>query len=186
MWKWGFCLKAVFLIFLLLDAAFLSFCLLFAFFLSFFQPLYSKWCIMECSCKADHNKDNFDKENLAKTTIIKTTKKIILNSFKTFFSVSVVLFGHFDSLSGFPYAEFWVNILCQCQILCQCPHSGHKTCSYREKKTKTLLQMTYTIGMVWPRQFVEPGLGLSTYFDFGARLFQRSGHHMVPISCKAS
>ena len=25
--------------------------------------------------------------------------------------------------------------------------------------------------MVQPRQFIEPGLGLSTYFDFGARLF---------------
>ena len=31
--------------------------------------------------------------------------------------------------------------------------------------------MTYTIGMVRPRHFIEPGLGVSTYFDFGARLF---------------
>ena len=28
-----------------------------------------------------------------------------------------------------------------------------------------------TIGLVRPRQFIEPGLGVSTYFDFGARLF---------------
>ena len=28
-----------------------------------------------------------------------------------------------------------------------------------------------TIGMVRPRQFIEPGLGVSTYFDFVARLF---------------
>ena len=25
--------------------------------------------------------------------------------------------------------------------------------------------------MVKPRQFIEPGLGVSKYFDFGARLF---------------
>ena len=31
--------------------------------------------------------------------------------------------------------------------------------------------MTYTIGMVQPRQFIEPGLGVSIYSDFGARLF---------------
>ena len=31
--------------------------------------------------------------------------------------------------------------------------------------------MTYTIGIVQPRQFLETGLGMSTYFDFGARLF---------------
>ena len=31
--------------------------------------------------------------------------------------------------------------------------------------------MTYTIRMVRPRQFIEPGLGVSTYLDFGARLF---------------
>ena len=31
--------------------------------------------------------------------------------------------------------------------------------------------MTYTIGMVLPRLFIEPGLGVSTYFDFGARIF---------------
>ena len=30
--------------------------------------------------------------------------------------------------------------------------------------------MTYTIGMVRPRQFIDPGLGVSTYLDFGARL----------------
>ena len=28
--------------------------------------------------------------------------------------------------------------------------------------------MTYTIGIVQPRQFIEPGLEVSTYFDFGA------------------
>ena len=38
-------------------------------------------------------------------------------------------------------------------------------------KMKTLFQMTYTIKMVRPRQFIEPGLGVSTYLDFGARLF---------------
>ena len=27
------------------------------------------------------------------------------------------------------------------------------------------------IRMVRPRQFIEPGLGMSTYLDFGARLF---------------
>ena len=47
---------------------------------------------------------------------------------------------------------------------------GHKTLSYHEKM-KTLFQMTYTIKMVPPRQFIEPGLGVSTYLDFGARLF---------------
>ena len=31
--------------------------------------------------------------------------------------------------------------------------------------------MTYTIEMVQLRQFIEPGLEVSTYFDFGARLF---------------
>ena len=36
---------------------------------------------------------------------------------------------------------------------------------------KSLFQMTYTIRMVQPRQFIEPGLGVSTYLDFGARLF---------------
>ena len=30
--------------------------------------------------------------------------------------------------------------------------------------------MTYTTVMVQPRQFIEPGLVVSTYFDFGARL----------------
>ena len=34
---------------------------------------------------------------------------------------------------------------------------------------KTAFQMTYTIEMVWLRQFIEPGLGVSTYFDFGAK-----------------
>ena len=38
-------------------------------------------------------------------------------------------------------------------------------------KMKTLFQMTYTIIMARPRQFIEPGLGVSTYLDFGARLF---------------
>ena len=36
---------------------------------------------------------------------------------------------------------------------------------------KTLFQMTYTIRMVQSRQFIKPGLGVSTYLDFGARLF---------------
>ena len=36
---------------------------------------------------------------------------------------------------------------------------------------KTPFQMTYTIRMVRLRQFIEPGLGVSTYLDFGARLF---------------
>ena len=36
---------------------------------------------------------------------------------------------------------------------------------------KSLFQMTYTIRMVRPRQFIEPGLGVSTYLGFGARLF---------------
>ena len=36
---------------------------------------------------------------------------------------------------------------------------------------KTLFQMTYTIRMVWPRYFIEPDLGVSTYLDFGPRLF---------------
>ena len=57
---------------------------------------------------------------------------------------------------------------------------GHKTLSYQEK-IKTLFQMTYTIRMVRLWQFIDPGLGVSTYLDFGARLFQRSGHQMVPI-----
>ena len=39
------------------------------------------------------------------------------------------------------------------------------------KKMKTLFQMTYTIRMVQPRQFIEPGLGVSIYLDFGPRLF---------------
>ena len=47
---------------------------------------------------------------------------------------------------------------------------GHKTLSYHEKM-KTPFQMTYTIRMVRLRQFIEPGLGVSTYLDFGARLF---------------
>ena len=34
---------------------------------------------------------------------------------------------------------------------------------------KTLFQMTNR--MVRSRQFIEPGLGVSTYLDFGARLF---------------
>ena len=34
--------------------------------------------------------------------------------------------------------------------------SGHKTISYHEK-IKTMFQMTYTIRMVRPRQFIEPG-----------------------------
>ena len=36
---------------------------------------------------------------------------------------------------------------------------------------KALCHMTYTIRMVRLRQFIEPGLGVSTYLDFGARLF---------------
>ena len=48
--------------------------------------------------------------------------------------------------------------------------SGHKTLSYHEK-LKTLFQMYNTIGMVRPRQFIEPGLVVSTYFDIGSRLF---------------
>ena len=51
-----------------------------------------------------------------------------------------------------------------------CSTLGHKTLSYH-KKMKTLFQMTYTIRMVQPRQFIEPGFGVSTYLDFGARLF---------------
>ena len=51
-----------------------------------------------------------------------------------------------------------------------CSTFGHKTLSYHEKM-KALFQMTYTIRMVRPRQFNEPGLGVSTYLDFGARLF---------------
>ena len=31
--------------------------------------------------------------------------------------------------------------------------------------------MTYTIGSVWPRLFIEPGLGVLTYFDFCAIIF---------------
>ena len=53
-------------------------------------------------------------------------------------------------------------------------------------KVRTLFQMTYTIGIVWPRLFIKPGLGVSRYFDFGAKIFYRSGHHIVPISCNAS
>ena len=34
--------------------------------------------------------------------------------------------------------------------------------------------MTYTIRLVRLRQFIEPGLGVSTYLDFGARLFSRN------------
>ena len=45
--------------------------------------------------------------------------------------------------------------------------------------------MTYTIGMVQPRQFVEHGLGVSTYFDFGARLFSMQwppyGAHILQV-----
>ena len=51
-----------------------------------------------------------------------------------------------------------------------CSTSGHNTLSYHEK-FRTLFQMTYTIGMVRPRQFIEPGFGVSIYFDFNARLF---------------
>ena len=51
-----------------------------------------------------------------------------------------------------------------------CSTSGHKTLSYHEK-FQTLFQMTYTIGLVRQRQFIEPGLGVSTFFDIGARLF---------------
>ena len=50
-----------------------------------------------------------------------------------------------------------------------CSTSGHKTLSYHDKKK--LFQMTYTIGVVRPSQFIESGLGWSTYFDFGTRLF---------------
>ena len=50
-----------------------------------------------------------------------------------------------------------------------CSTFGHKTLSYHENKA--LFKMAYTIGMVRPRQFIEPGLGVSTYFDFGAKLF---------------
>ena len=39
------------------------------------------------------------------------------------------------------------------------------------KKIKTLFQMTYTIRMVRRRQFIGPGLRVSIYLDFGARLF---------------
>ena len=35
----------------------------------------------------------------------------------------------------------------------------------------TVFQMTYTIGMVWLRQFIEPSFGVSTYFDLGASFF---------------
>ena len=31
--------------------------------------------------------------------------------------------------------------------------------------------MTYTNGKVWPRQYFQPGLGVSIYFDLGPRLF---------------
>ena len=31
--------------------------------------------------------------------------------------------------------------------------------------------MTYTIGIVQPRHFIEPSLGVSKHFDFDARLF---------------
>ena len=51
-----------------------------------------------------------------------------------------------------------------------CSTFGHKTLSYHEKM-KTPFQMTYTIRMVQLRQFIEPSLGVSTYLDFGARLF---------------
>ena len=38
--------------------------------------------------------------------------------------------------------------------------------------TKLVLMVVfYTIRMVQSRQFIEPGLGVSTYLDFGARLF---------------
>ena len=40
---------------------------------------------------------------------------------------------------------------------------------YHEKR-KSLCQMTYTIGRVWPRQFFKPGFEVSRYFDLGARL----------------
>ena len=34
-----------------------------------------------------------------------------------------------------------------------------------------MFQMTYTIRMVRQRHFIEPGLGVSSYLDFGATLF---------------
>ena len=49
--------------------------------------------------------------------------------------------------------------------------------------------MTYTIRMVRSRQFIEPGLGVSTYLDFGARLFSMQlppyGAHILQglLSC---
>ena len=56
------------------------------------------------------------------------------------------------------------------------------------KKMKTLFQMTYTIRMVRSKQFIEPGLGVSTYLDFGARLFSTQwppygAHILQGLSC---
>ena len=46
--------------------------------------------------------------------------------------------------------------------------------------------MTYTIRKLEPRQFLETGFDVSIYFDFWARIFLCSGHHMITICCKAS
>ena len=65
-----------------------------------------------------------------------------------------------------------------------CSISGHKTLSYHEN-FKTLFQMTTTIGMVRPRQFIEPGLGCQYILILALDFFQCSGQHMVPISCSS-
>ena len=90
------------------------------------------------------------------------------------------IFGQFymkaegQRISEHPGLKLWPKIFRK-KIFCkhrQCSYtapkksifwsaSGHKTLSYHEKR-KTRFQMTYTIGMVWSRQFIEPGLGVST------------------------
>ena len=55
--------------------------------------------------------------------------------------------------------------------------SKHKAILCHENK-KSLYQITYTIGKPEPRQFFS--------LIWGLEFFQRSGHHMMPISWKAS
>ena len=53
-------------------------------------------------------------------------------------------------------------------------------------KKKAPFQMTYIIGKVWLRQRFCLVLGSLHISILAIDFFQRSGHYMVPISCKAS
>ena len=101
-------------------------------------------------------------------------------------------------ISKHPGVIPWPNNLRK-KLLCelrQCSFNAPKKCTffsiyqrktlfYHEKR-KAPFQMTYTIGKVWLRQFVCLVLGSQHILILALEFFQRSGHCMVPISCKAS